>query len=227
MDDAGIVVRRGHGSGELPAAGSCSSGAEAETISGNAGEAGAAAEPARPAYPYGAEAGSNPRCCEADLPGLADRLRREGTPITRYRYPEAVFGERDRNVRKVKAAAAKAGRTWRAAGGAEARRHREYLARLAEVLRGTETGRLRYWAGVTMLDGRWCGASGAGGYWAVASRLVNEQARAELRRRGDAWRAAGLGPIATIEAVREAGLDEAGRPARGVIDSGRRSRRAA
>ena len=55
---------------------------------------------------------ANPRYCDACLPGLADRLRREGTPIAFYRYPEAVFGARDRNVRKVKAAA-KAGRTWR------------------------------------------------------------------------------------------------------------------
>ena len=33
-------------------------------------------------------------------------------------------------------------------------------------------------------------------------------------RRGDAWRAAGLGPFATVEAVGAAGFDEARRPAR-------------
>ena len=112
-----------------------------------------------------------------------------------------MFGAGDRNVRVVKAAA-KAGRTWRE-GGAD---HRKALDRLARVLGGTDTGRLRYWAGVTMIDGRWCGASGAGGYWAVASRLVNEGVKAELRRRDDAWRAVGLGPVATIEAVGAAGI---------------------
>ena len=42
---------------------------------------------------------------------------------------------------------------------------------------------------------------------AAAARLVNELAMAEVRRRGDAWRAAGLGPFATLEAVHEAGLE--------------------
>ncbi len=45
------------------------------------GECGAAFTPA----PEG-----NPRYCEACLPVVADRLRRKGTPIARYRYPEAV-----------------------------------------------------------------------------------------------------------------------------------------
>ena len=161
---------------------------------------------------------ANPRYCDACLPALADRLRRAGTPITFYRFPVAVFGARDRNVRKVKAAAAKAGRAWRTGGD----KHREDLVRLARVLEGTEPGRLRYWAGVTMIDGRYCGASGTGAYWAVASRLVNEQARAELRRRGDAWRAAGLGPFATVEAVDAAGLDEGRGSARRGNDEIRR-----
>lgn len=155
----------------------------------------------------------NPRYCDACLPVVADRLRRRGTPITRYRYPEAVFGADDANVRAVKRAAAKAGRSWESArtGGDErTAAHRADVAKLVEVLAGTDTGRLRYWAGATMIDGRWCGASGAGGYWAVASRLVNEAAAVELRRRGDAWRAAGLGPFATIEAVRAAGFDKGG-----------------
>ena len=45
------------------------------------------------------------------------------------------------------------------------------------------------------------GATGTGAYIAVASRLVNERARPELKRRGDAWRAAGLGSFATVKAV--------------------------
>ena len=172
------------------------------------GECGTASTPA----PEG-----NTRYCEACLPVVADRLLRKGTPIVRYRYPEAVFGADDANVRAVKRAAAKAGRTWAPSRKGDDERtaaHRAAVARLVEVLRGTDTARLRYWAGVTMIDGRWCGASGTGAYWAVASRLVNGLAKAELRRRGDAWRAAGLGVFATVEAVRAAGIDEAGRPAR-------------
>ena len=68
-------------------------------------------------------------------------------------------------------------------------------------------GRLRYWATVTMLSPSVDGATGAGGVWASASRLTNERAAARLRRLGDAWRAAGLGAFATVEAVRAAGLE--------------------
>ena len=126
----------------------------------------------------------------------------KGTANHWYAYPEDLFGRDDANVKEVKRAAARAGRSW-PGGGAK---HGKDLDALRRVLRGTDTGRLRYWAQVTMLDGRFCGATGTGAYWAVASRLVNEQARAELRTRGDAWRAAGLGPFAMLEAVREAGL---------------------
>ena len=66
---------------------------------------------------------------------------------------------------------------------------------------------MRYWAQVVLIDPRVCGATGTGAYVAVASRLVNERAVVELRRRGRQWRAAGLGSFATVEAVREAGLE--------------------
>ena len=59
---------------------------------------------------------------------------------------------------------------------------------------------------MTLLDGRFNGATGEGAYIAVASRICNERARAELKRRGDAWRKAGLGAFATLEAVEDAGL---------------------
>ena len=97
----------------------------------------------------------NTRYCEACLPVVADRLLRKGTPIVRYRYPEAVFGADDANVRAVKRAAAKAGRTWAPSRKGDDERtaaHRAAVARLVEVLRGTDTARLRYWAGVTMID---------------------------------------------------------------------------
>ena len=192
--------------------------------------AGAAAPCGRCGAAFTPAPAGDPRYCDACRPVVADRLRRKGTPIERYRYPEAVFGADDRNVRAVKRAASKAGRSWEASrtGGAEqAAAHRGDRAKLARVLEGTDTARLRYWAVCTMIDGGWCGASGTGAYWAVASGLVNEAAKAELRRRGDAWRASGLGPIATVEAVRVAGLDEAGRPARPATGEKGQLRRAA
>ena len=118
-----------------------------------------------------------------------------------YQYPEGVFGVGDANVKAVKRAAARCGRTFY-----DRKRHAEARKKLAAVLADTDPARLRYWAQVVMIDGRFCGASGTGAYWAVASRCVNELALAELKRRGDAWRAAGLGAFATIEAVEEAGL---------------------
>ena len=39
-----------------------------------------------------------------------------------------------------------------------------------------ETERLKYWAEVIMLDPRFCGATGQGAYWAVASEQVNQAA---------------------------------------------------
>ena len=118
-----------------------------------------------------------------------------------YQYPEDIFGADDANVKAVKRAAAKCGRTFY-----DREKHVKAREELAKVLAGTDPARLRYWAKVVMIDGRFSGATGAGAYWAVASRCVNEDAIAELKRLGDAWRAAGLGAFATLEAVEEAGL---------------------
>lgn len=46
-------------------------------------------------------AATSPRYCDACL---SERVRL-GIPITRYPYPEELFGAGDRNVRAVKAAA--------------------------------------------------------------------------------------------------------------------------
>ena len=46
-----------------------------------------------------------------------------------------------------------------------------------------ESDRLGYWAKVIMLDPRFCGATGTGAYWAVASECVNEIAVQILRER--------------------------------------------
>lgn len=164
------------------------------------------------------EAGK-PRVCPECLPAFTARLVREGTPQAVYRYPEEVLGD-DSGVRRIKRAARNAARLSTASSSPRDRDRVSRLSRderrkeakaalraLDECLREEHEGRLGYWATVTMISGGFDGATGQGGVWAAASRLVNERARQELRRRGDAWRAAGLGPFATLEAVREAGLE--------------------
>ena len=66
------------------------------------------------------------------------------------------------------------------------RRTGKVLERLDRALKRSQVPQLRFFAQVVM--------------------LVGQRARMELKRRGDAWRAAGLGSFATVEAVREAGL---------------------
>ena len=117
--------------------------------------------------------------------------------------PEVAFGKDDKNVQAVKKAAARAARSFRK----DEETHQSHVADLIKVLIDTDSARLRYWAGVVMIDNRFCGATGTGAYWAVASRLVNEIAQIELKERGDRWRAAGLGTFATIEAVKESGIE--------------------
>ena len=138
-------------------------------------------------------------------PEEAQRFRREGTPLPRYAYPEAVYPD-DPDVARVKAAALRCGRAWPHLGRGNAERHRKALESLDAALGRSCTPQVRFWAQCPLIDPRWCGASGTGAYIAVASRLVNARSKVELKRRGDAWRAAGLGPFATVDAVREAGL---------------------
>ena len=51
-------------------------------------------------------------------------------------------------------------------------------------MRTLDSDRLGYWAGVVMLDPRFCGATGTGAYSAVASECVNQAAKQILRERG-------------------------------------------
>ena len=47
-------------------------------------------------------------------------------------------------------------------------------AKLVEYMRTLDSDRLGYWAGVVVLDPRFCEATGTGAYWAVASECVNQ-----------------------------------------------------
>ena len=151
-----------------------------------------------------------PRVCEPCVPDFKRRLVREGTPIHVYRYPAEVLGDRA-HVERVQRLARRAARYAVASSSPSERSPRteagrKTVAALDRLFQATDTGRLRYWAGCLMISPNWNGATGQGGIWAAASRLVNERALAVLKARGDAWRAAGLGAFATPDAVREAGL---------------------
>ena len=101
------------------------------------------------------------------------------TALTRYAYPEVVLADVPEHVARVKRLASRAGRTFR-----DRLAHEEARSRLRAYLAESATCHLRFWAGVIMLDPRFCGASGTGAFWAVASRVVNEEARAILAERG-------------------------------------------
>ena len=138
-------------------------------------------------------------------PEEAQRFLRTGTPHRQHQYPEDLYGD-DPDVARVKMAALRAGRTLPHLGRGNAEKHRKALETLDAALGRSCTPQVRFWAQCQLIDPRWCGATGTGAYIAVASRLVNARAKVELRRGGDAWRKAGLGPFATVEAVQEAGL---------------------
>ena len=114
---------------------------------------------------------------KARAPHGASRFRQP------YSLPEQVWADRPQEVAKIKKLAARCGRTYY-----EPAKHEQARAKLAEAVAGLDHCALDYWAHVMMIDTRWCGATGTGAYWAVASRCVNEIALAEMLRRSKAWR---------------------------------------
>ena len=163
--------------------------------------------------------------CPGCLPAFKARLVREGTRIPVYRYPAEVLQD-PVHVKKVQRLSRRCA-LYTVASPSPSERNtkrkktpltyaerkeagRKALAALDRLFQATDTGRLRYWAGCTMISPSFNPATGQGGIWAACSRIVNERALAELTRRGDEWRAAGLGSFATVEAVEEAGLSGQG-----------------
>ena len=57
------------------------------------------------------------------------------------------------------------------------------LEKLADALDALDDGALLLWANVRMIDHRFCGATGTGAYWAVASEAVNRLAKRTLEGR--------------------------------------------
>ena len=134
---------------------------------------------------------ATPRVCEACMPAFTERLVREGTPIGRYAWPEEVLGDdpAHRRIKRLALLTTKAPSRERPARGTapptpqERRREADRAAAaLDAALQGEDIGRLRYWAGVTMLDGHVNGATGEGGVWAAASRVVARERPPKLGR---------------------------------------------
>ena len=97
------------------------------------------------------------------------------TRIERYRYP--ADPPPWPGCADVKRHAARAARARCPKARAKA------VERLEAALNALDTASVGLWASVVMIDNRWCGATGEGAYWAVASRLTNEAAQRVLKRR--------------------------------------------
>ena len=96
-------------------------------------------------------------------------------PIAPYRYPDDEPAWPGCEV--VKRYAAKVARA-RTEGGRDKAR-----IKLTAALDELDDEALELWAGVVMVDRRWCGATGEGAYHAVASKAVNDVAAAILVER--------------------------------------------
>ena len=91
-----------------------------------------------------------------------------------YAFPP----DSDEEVKKVKRLAAICGQAYR-----KREQFEKLKTKLLEYMRTLDSGRLGYWANVVMLDPRFCGATGQGVYWAVASECVNQAAEQILAER--------------------------------------------
>jgi len=92
---------------------------------------------------------------------------------------------RGNNTPKFMRLAAAVGRSYR-----QPEKHEAALDKLRCYMReGHGPGEWRDWATQTMISDQFCGASGQGGFWAVASVKVNEIALELLAEHRAQWRA--------------------------------------
>ena len=128
--------------------------------------------------------------CTVEEVEAAFRALVESAPADRtLQLPETALSNESRAL-AVKRAAARLGRLFGRTGPeAEAKRERAYRM-LRAALGACTDDELRYWRAVVLIDDRVNGATGEGAYWAVASRVVNEEARCSLRERADGKEAA-------------------------------------
>ena len=96
-----------------------------------------------------------------------------------YNYPDLSKPD-NKTVVKL---AARVGRSF-----GDENKHCQAIKKLRAFMETLCTGSLRYWKEVVMIDPRWCGATGTGAFWAVASRVVNEIANRILSKRSNEWK---------------------------------------
>ena len=86
---------------------------------------------------------------------------------------------------KLKRLAARAGRAF---GRGNHRVELRATQLLKVHLESLGSGELTHWSQVAMIDPRFNGATGQGGYWAAASRIVNELSMEILKVRSIQWK---------------------------------------
>ena len=103
------------------------------------------------------------------------------TRIETYRYPQ---DEDSPEVKKMRKLAAQAGRSV-AVGASEKKiaQGKQARRKLDELMGTLSDERLLYWSQVLMIDPRWNGATGQGGFWAAGTEAVNQSADQEIGRR--------------------------------------------
>lgn len=104
---------------------------------------------------------------------IADGRFNIGARALEYAVPQDIHP----SVKVIKRHAATAARA------KDDKRRGGAMGRLRDAMAKEPLDALNVWSKILMIDDRWCGATGQGGYWAVASRLCNETAQDELKRR--------------------------------------------
>ena len=108
-----------------------------------------------------------------------------------YQYPTE---EQFPNTDLIKKKAQRVGRTL-----GEPAKYEKAVDALRKVLNEQDSAHLRYWAQCLMLDPRWCGATGQGGYWAHATVMVNRLSQEIIQERGNEFRAKYGGDFVVVE----------------------------
>ena len=89
----------------------------------------------------------------------------------RFHYPDHLYDCYDlpmENHDKVNRLAARCGRTL-----GEGAKHDAAKASLLKHMRTLNEKEIAVWRSAIMIDRRWCGATGQGGFWAAASGVCN------------------------------------------------------
>ena len=104
-----------------------------------------------------------------------------------YRFPHDDDSEEVKPLKRLAARYGRAFGRYQKCGPDDRARFRAEIVKaydkLLELMRTLPTDRLHYWAEIVMIDHRWCGATGTGAYWAVASEVTNRTAKLALAER--------------------------------------------